>query len=120
MNEISRLQKKICMHLLSPLFHTNSYALAASSEQRQGSTLELAYTSKGDLVSLDLTLCEIFECVSSEVCCGSDLPKLDSGTFLEPLLQCSRSPIILLLTLSLSLSSTQSNMASIHKAHCII
>ena len=100
MNEISRLQKKICMHLLSPLFHTNSYALAASSEQRQGSTLELAYTSKGDLVSLDLTLCEIFECVSSEVCCGSDLPKLDSGTFLEPLLQCSRSPIILLLTLS--------------------
>ena len=77
------------------------------------STLELAYTSKGDLVSLDLTLCEIFECVSSEVCCGSDLPKLDSGTFLEPLLQCSRrSPIILLLTLS------QSNMASIHYAHC--
>ena len=34
----------------------------------------------------------------SEVCCGSDLPKLDSGTFLGPLLQ--RSPIILL-TLSL-------------------
>ena len=103
MNEISRLQKKICMHLLSPLFHTNSYALAlAASSELSGSTLERAYTSKGDLVSLDLTLCEIFECVSSEVCCGSDLPKLDSGTFLEPLLQCSRSPIILLLTLSLS------------------
>ena len=52
------------MHLLSPLFHTNSYALAlAASSEFSGSTLELAYTSKGDLVSLALALCEIFECV---------------------------------------------------------
>ena len=62
-----------------------------------GSEGKILYNTKvlclGSWSSEQLCVRDFWMCVScSEVCCGSDLPKLDSGTFLGPLLQWSCSP----------------------------